>query len=179
MGMVAVPVDWLGWGFCFCLRPGCNHTWACWYIFFFLWICKIICIVFNRIVHIFDRSVRNSDPGMRIVLIHGLNSHFNSVLEMLKTGRDFQYRSNSHISLDPPFWLRRFVVSWKGVFATSHCLLKFTSISGHEILSNFDNTHKPCFLTEFTQSVFLVKAIQLVEHIAVKWFGRLWVLHHG
>ena len=33
-------------------------------------------------------------------------------------------------------------------------LSKITSILGHEILSNFNNTHKSCFLTEFTQSVF-------------------------
>ena len=87
--------------------------------------------------------------------IHGLDSNFNSVFELLKTGRDFQYKSNPHISLDPPFWLRSFVVSWKGVFTTSHCLklLQFTSVSGHEILSNFNNTHKSCFLTKFTQFV--------------------------
>ena len=46
----------------------------------FLWICRIYCIVFNRIDHIFDRSIGNSDPRMRIVLIHGLNSNFNSIL---------------------------------------------------------------------------------------------------
>ena len=91
----------------------------------------------NRIVHIPDCSVGNSDPRMRIVFVHGLNSNFNSVLEVLKACRDFQYRSNSRVSSDPPFWLRRFVVSWKGVFATSYCMLKFTSISCHEILSNF------------------------------------------
>ena len=28
------------------------------------------CIVLNRIDHIFDRSIGNSDPGMRIVLVH-------------------------------------------------------------------------------------------------------------
>ena len=115
---------------------------------------------------------------MRIVFIRGHNSNFNSVLEVLKACRDFQYKSNSRISSDPPFWLRSFVVSWKGVFATSYCLLKFTSISCHEILSNFDNTHKSCFLAEFTQSVFWWKAIQLVECIAAKWFDLLWVLHH-
>ena len=47
---------------CFCLRSGCNHSWACWYIFLFLWICKIFCVVFDIIVHIFDCSIRNSDP---------------------------------------------------------------------------------------------------------------------
>ena len=83
----------------------------------------------------FDRSVGNTDPRMRIVLVHGLNSNFNSVLEVLQTGRDFQYRSNPHISLDPPFWLRSWMISRKGVFATSHCLLKFTSISCQEMSS--------------------------------------------
>ena len=32
--------------------------------------------VFNRIDHIFDRSIRNSDPRMRIVLVHGFNFEF-------------------------------------------------------------------------------------------------------
>ena len=108
---------------------------------------------------------------MRIVFVHGLNSNFNSVLEVLKTCRDFQYRSNSRISSDPPFWLRSFVISWKGVFATSYRMLKFTSISCHEILSNFDNTHKSCFLTEFIQSVFWWKRINLLEIILHKNFG--------
>ena len=100
---------------------------------------------------------------MRIVFIRGHNSNFNSVLEVLKACRDFQYKSNSRISSDPPFWLRSFVVSWKGVFATSYCLLKFTSISCHEILSNFDNTHKSCFLAEFTHSVFWWKRFNLLN----------------
>ena len=65
----------------------------------------------NRIDHVFDRSKGNSDPRMRIVLIHGLNSNFNSIFEVLKTGRDFQYRSNPHISLNPSFWLRSWIIS--------------------------------------------------------------------
>ena len=59
------------------------------------------CVILNRIDHIFDRSIRNSDPGMRIVLIYGFYSNFNSIFEVLKTGRDFQYRPNSHVSLNP------------------------------------------------------------------------------
>ena len=70
--------------FCFCLWPGCNHTWACWYTFLFLWICKIFRVVFDVIVHIPNCSVGNSDPRMRIVFVHGLNSNFDSVLEVLK-----------------------------------------------------------------------------------------------
>ena len=38
-------------------------------------------VVLNRIDHIFDRSIRNSDPRMRIVLIHGTNSNFNTIFE--------------------------------------------------------------------------------------------------
>ena len=59
-------------------------------------------------------------------------------------------RSNVHV------WALWLSCAWKGVFATSHCLKlsQITSVSGHEILSNFDNTHKSCFLTEFTHSVF-------------------------
>ena len=69
---------------------------------------QIFRVVFDVIVHIPYCSVGNSDPRMRSVFVHGLNSNFNSVLEVLKTGRDFQYRSNSRVSSDPPFWLRSF-----------------------------------------------------------------------
>ena len=64
------------------------------------------CVVLNRIDHVFDRSIGNSNPIMRIVLIHGLNSNFNSIIKVLETGRDFQYRSNPHLPLNPSFWLR-------------------------------------------------------------------------
>ena len=37
---------------------------------------------------------------MRIVFVHGLNSNFDSELEVLKACRDFQYRSNSRVSSD-------------------------------------------------------------------------------
>ena len=151
--------------FCFCLWSGCNNLDTCLWHLIFLWICRNLCIVLIWIDHVFDRSIRYSDPRLRIVLTHRPDSNFNSVLEVLKTGRDFQYRSNSHISLDPPFWLRSLVVSWKGVFATSHWLKlsKITSVSGHEILSNFNNTHKSCFLTKFTQFVFWWKWFNLLN----------------
>ena len=54
----------------------------------------------------FDRSIGNSDPRLRIILIHRPNSNFNSTFEVSKTGRDFQYRPDSHVSLNPSFWLR-------------------------------------------------------------------------
>ena len=89
--------------------------------------------VFDIIVHIFDCSIRNSDPRMRTVLVQGLNSNFDSVLKVLKARCDFQNRSNSRVSSDPPFWFRCFVISWKGVFATSYRMQKFPSISCHEV----------------------------------------------
>ena len=111
--------------------------------------------VFDVIVHITNCSVGNSDPRLRIVFVHRLNSNFNSVLEVLKTRCDFQNRSNSRVFSDPPFWFRSWIVSRKGVFATSYRMQqKFTSICCHEVLSHFYNTHESCFLTEFTQSVF-------------------------
>ena len=60
----------------------------------------LYCLQENR-----SRSIGNSDPRMRIVLIQGLNSNFNSIFEVLKTGRDFQYRPDSHVSLNPSFLL--------------------------------------------------------------------------
>ena len=136
-GMVVVPVDSFGWGFAFAFDLACNHSWACWYIFLFLWICKILRVVFDVIVHIPNCSVGNSDPRMRIVFVHGLNSNFDSEVEVRETCRDFQYGSNSRVSSDPPFWLRSLVVSRKGVFATSHSmkLCEICIVFRHEILS--------------------------------------------
>ena len=133
----------------------------------------IFCIVFKRMSHIFDCSIRNSDPGMRIVLVHGLNSNFNSILEVLETGRDFQYRSYSHISLDPPFWLRSSVVSWKGVFATKPLIeiwncLKSPVSSVTKYCPNFNNTQKILLPYKIYSICFLVKAIQFVECIVAK-----------
>ena len=70
--------------FCFCLWPGCNNLDACLWHLIFLWICGNFCIVLNRIDHIFDRSIGNSDPRMRTVLVHGLNSNFNSIFKVLE-----------------------------------------------------------------------------------------------
>ena len=106
--------------FVFAFDLAANHIRACLWNFLFLWICRNFCVVLNWVDHIFDRSIGNSNPGMRIVLIHRPNSNFNSIFKVLKTGRDFQYKSNPHISLNPSFWLRSWIVSKKSVFATSH-----------------------------------------------------------
>ena len=148
---------------CFCLWPGCNHTWACLWNLLFLWICRNFCVILNWIDHVFDRSIGNSDPRMRIVLIHGLKSNFNSKIEVLETGRDFLYRSNPHISLNPSFSLWSRIISSKSVFTTSYWakLSKINSVFGHEI--NFNNMHKSCFLTEFIHFVFWWKRFNLLN----------------
>ena len=97
------PKEYSRLRFCFCLWPDCNHTCACSWNFLFWWICRNFCVVLNRIDHIFDCSIGKSDLRMRIVLIHGPNSNFNSIFEVLKSGSDFQYKSNSHVSLNPSF----------------------------------------------------------------------------
>ena len=105
--------------FCFWRWPLCKHLDAC--------LCTRsscgsagICVVLIWIGHIFNRSIRNSDPRMRIVFIHRQDSIFNSIFEVLKTGRDFQYKPNSHVSLNPSFCLRSWIISRQSVFATSH-----------------------------------------------------------
>ena len=126
--------------------------------------CKIVSVVLYVIVHITNGSKRNSDPRLRIVFFHGLNSNFDSKLEVLKGRRDFQNRLNSRVSLNPSFRFSSWIISRKCVFATSYwSQKKFTSISCHEILSNFYHTHKSCFLTEFTQFVFRWKSLDLLK----------------
>ena len=121
-------------GFAFCLWSGRNNLHIEVWLLFFMWICKNVCIVVIWIDHIFDCSIRNSDPRLRIILTHRPDSNFNSIFEVFLTGRDFQYKSNSHISLNPSFWLWSWIVSWKSVFTTSHWtkLSKITSVLGHE-----------------------------------------------
>ena len=165
-GVVAVvPTRTLGCCFFFCLWPDCNQTRACLWNLLFLWICGNFHIVLKRIDHIFDRSVGNSDPRLGIVLIHRPNSNFNFIFEVLKTGRDFQYKSNPHISLNPSFRLKIWIISKQNIFATNHWLkmCQISNVFGYEILSNFNNTHKSCFLTEFTHSVFWWKRFNLVD----------------
>ena len=89
--------------FCFCLWSGCNNLDTCLWYLLFLWICKNFCVVLNWIDHIFDRSIGYSDPRLRIILIYRPNSNFNPMFAVLKTGCDFQYKSNSHVSLNPSF----------------------------------------------------------------------------
>ena len=76
-GIVVVKADSLVWGFAFACDLAATTLELVWYILLFLWICKIFRDDFNRIGHISDCSVGNSDPRMRIVLVHGLNSNFN------------------------------------------------------------------------------------------------------
>ena len=146
------PLLWL----CFCLWSGCNDLDTCLWRLIFMWICRNFCIVVIWIDHVFVRSIRYSDPRLRIVLTHRPDSNFNSMFADLKTGCDFQYKPNSHVSLNPCFRLWSWIVSRKSVFTTSHwaILSKITSVLGHEILSHFNNTHKSCFLTESTHFAF-------------------------
>ena len=45
--------------------------------------------------------MRNSDPGVNIVSVHGPNSDLNSTFTMQITGCNFQYGPNFGVSLDP------------------------------------------------------------------------------
>ena len=56
--------SWL-W-FCFYFWPGCNHLNACLWYLLFLWICRNFCVVLNRIDHMFDRSIGNSDQDWEL-----------------------------------------------------------------------------------------------------------------
>ena len=66
--------------------------------------------------------MRDSDPRVRIVFVHRLNSDLNSVLTLQKTGCDFQHGPNFGVPSDPTFRFRCFFNSWQSVLATSHCI---------------------------------------------------------
>ena len=99
----------------------------------------------KRIDHVFDRSIGKSDPRMKIVLVHGLNSNFNSIFEVLKTGRHFQYKSNPHISLNPSFWFFVLQVDFWNFFNSLNSLRLLSRASRY---SKFccNNSSNSCFL---------------------------------
>ena len=49
--------------------------------------------------------MRNYDPGVSIVSVHGPNSDLNSIFTVQVTGCNFQYGPNLGVPLDPSFWL--------------------------------------------------------------------------
>ena len=141
--------------FCFCFWSGCKNL-QLWRLFF-RQIFETFCVVVVWINHKFIWSMRNSDPGLRIVLTQRPDSNFNSVFTIQATGRNFQHGSNFCVSLDPSSWLWWSIISWKSVFTTGHCIKLFFSVFSHEILSNFNNTRKSCIHTKLTYSVSLWK----------------------
>ena len=50
--------------------------------------------------------MRNSDPGVRIVSVHGHDSDLSSMFTMQATGCHFQYGPNFGVPSDPTFWFR-------------------------------------------------------------------------
>ena len=45
---------------------------------------RLMSVILDVIVHITNGPIRNSDPRLRIVFFHGLNSNFDSEFEVLK-----------------------------------------------------------------------------------------------
>ena len=66
--------------------------------------------------------MRDSDPGVRIVFVHGHDSDLNSIFTVQTTGCNFQYVSNFDVPSDPTFSFRCFFVSWQSVLTTSYCI---------------------------------------------------------
>ena len=64
--------------------------------------------------------MRNSDPWVRIVFVHRLNSDFHSIFTLLATGLNFQNGPNFGVPSDPTFWFRWIFISWQSVLTTSH-----------------------------------------------------------
>ena len=48
--------------------------------------------------------MRNSDPRVRIVFVHRLNSDLNSVFTLQTTGCNFRYGPNFGVPSDPTFF---------------------------------------------------------------------------
>ena len=113
-------------------------------------------------------SMRNSDPGVSIVSVHGPNSDLNSTFTMQVTGCNFQYGPNLGVPLDPSFWLWCFVFSWKSVFTTGHCikLCEISSVFRHEILSHSQQHSEILHPYRIYSICLVVTAFQFVLRVA-------------
>ena len=66
--------------------------------------------------------MRNSDPGVSIVSVHGHDTDLNYIFAVQATGYNFQDGTNFGVSSDPTFRFRCFFISWQSVLATGHCI---------------------------------------------------------
>ena len=117
----------------------------------------------------FVRAMRDSDPGVRIVLAYRHTSDLNTVFTLWATSCNNQHGPNLGVSLwsnpSVPMLLRH---SRQCVLTTSHCiceLWEFFSVFRHGMLSDFNNIQKSCIHTKFTHFCLVVITFQFVLHI--------------
>ena len=75
----------LGWGFAFAFDLAAITSELAGSASSSCGLARFLSVVLDVIVHITNGSVGNSDPRLRIVFLHRLNSHFNSKFEVLKS----------------------------------------------------------------------------------------------
>ena len=69
----------------------------------------LLVVVLLLVVQVRDQliqAMRNSDPRVRIVFVHRLNSDLHSKFTLQATGCNFQYGPNFGVPFDPTFWFR-------------------------------------------------------------------------
>ena len=94
------------------------------------------------------QAMRNSDPRVRIVLVHRVKA----------TGCNFQYGSNLGAPSNPTFWFRKTFVSWQNVLMTCHwfCeLWELFNVLCHEALSDVNSCQESCINTNFNHTILL------------------------
>ena len=113
--------------------------------------------------------MRNSDPRVRMVLVHKLNSDFPVHLYLVGNRLELPKRAQSWCSFGSNFLVQMFLrLSWYSVLTTGHwiCeLWKFFSVFRHEILSIHNCSEESCISTKFFSLYLVVITFQFVLDI--------------
>ena len=111
----------------------------------------------SHAAHVFDRSIGNSDPRMRTVLIYRFNSNYHSIFTLHVTGCDFQHGPNFCVPSNPTFRVSWFFISWQSVLTTCHwfCeLWELVSVLCREVLSDINRCQESCIITKLNHTTF-------------------------
>ena len=133
--------------FCFRLWSGCENLHnRLWRLFFSRSAGTSVLLYFESITNLFDPwEILTQDWELSWLRDQILIS-----IAIQTAGCDFQYGSNSCVSLNPSFWLWWLIIFWKSVFTTGSRKELFFNVFSHEILSDFNNIHESCIHTKLT-----------------------------
>ena len=146
-------------GFCFSLGSACKRKYF--RLRFRGFLLVVVALFADQLCDHFVQTIRNSDPRVRIVFVHRINSDFHCVFASIwlwyPTRVQFWRSLESHLSGLSIFHLV------ENVLTTWHCfckLKKFVSMFCHKVLSDFNCFQESCINTNLDQLIWLWKLFQ-------------------